>query len=71
MLKGLKTRRVARQLTDAFPEITEETARSRARRFLTRHPGLSIDYAAEALIRGERTARLYERSIRRVEMTEG
>jgi hypothetical protein len=62
----VKVRRVARHLTDEFPEITQERARDRAQRLLTRHPRLSTGYAGEALVRGERTARMYEQLVWRL-----
>lgn len=65
MLTRLKVRRIARHLVDEFPEITTETARNRARRLLTQHPALSVGYAGEALVRGERIARMYQRLMER------
>ncbi|WP_406161075.1 hypothetical protein [Streptomyces canus] len=65
MLTQLKAWRIARRVTDAFPEISRETARARARRLLTQYPRLSVEYAGESLVRGERIARMYERLMKR------
>lgn len=61
MFRKLKLRRIARRLVESFPEISREVARDRARRLLEQHPNLSVEYAGEALVRGERIARMYER----------
>ncbi|MFE6493363.1 hypothetical protein [Streptomyces sp. NPDC057748] len=60
MLTELKARRIARYLVDEFPEITQGTACARARRLLSRYPSLSVEYAGEYLVRGERAARVLE-----------
>lgn len=59
MFKALQVRRVASRLTDAFPDITDEVARRRAKRLLTAGP-LTTDFASDHLISGERLARVYE-----------
>lgn len=60
MIRTLKIRRAARRLVDEFPEIPPEQARDRARRVLRQYPALTAAHVADSLVRGERTARVYE-----------
>lgn len=69
MFTELKARRIASRLVDSYPEISREAARARTRRILGQYPHLSAEYAADALIRGERTARLFERQCARASET--
>lgn len=60
MFKVIQIRRAAARLTKAFPDITPEVARGRARRLLAEFHPLPTEFVADRLISGERLARIYE-----------
>jgi hypothetical protein len=64
MLKALKIRRAAAQLTEAFPEISVDTALDRARRMIAEYPRIGTDRLAEYLVHGERVARMFEEIVK-------
>jgi hypothetical protein len=58
MLKALKIRRAATQLTEAFPEIPVDVARNRARRMIARYPSATVHRVGEYLVHNEHVTRL-------------
>ncbi|MGW1547464.1 hypothetical protein [Streptomyces sp. NPDC002346] len=58
MLKALKIRRAAAQLTEAFPEIPAYLARNRARQMIARYPSATTHRVGEYLIHNEHVTRL-------------
>jgi hypothetical protein len=63
MLKALKIRRAAAQLTKAFPEISVDVARARAGRMVENYPHIGTDRVAEYLIHGEQIAIFFEEAL--------